>query len=519
MGNPSISILLADDELVQRNLLTKALLDCEPDLDITTAASGEELFRLLSQGTYDCLVLDCHMPPLGAPDIVGAPAVIASKSCVVAMSNHEDQSVVIDSLRGGAVDFVPKSQAFEPGLLWNCVHKAVDEKRRRETTDRRIEIERRRLEWTADTDPLTGLFNRRHLERRVSDGRRQGDCVAMSWIMLDIDHFKKINDQFGHAAGDAVLANVARFIRSTLGPRDTAFRWGGEELLILRPSTGLGESYLWADTLRRNLSDMITYFANGAVKIKVTPSIGVQSAPNGGLQSEMIDRADQAMYLAKNSGRNQVRTWPMVVVNDALRRSARLKGAPVTEKRHWFLNECRHNMSSVQLDHVTGHCERVASLAGEIGSALGMTPSAITRLRLAGLLHDIGKCLIPSDFLEKIGTLTPSEWDILNGSAREGAKIAQMLGADAETSDVISRQCNWYCENNASFQTEHFHDPLAAVLKVADAYAALTAARPYRAKLSPGEALHQLDLERGRQFDPVAVDALQAGRAAYREAA
>jgi putative nucleotidyltransferase with HDIG domain len=287
----------------------------------------------------------------------------------------------------------------------------------------------------------------------------------------------------------------------------------------LRPSTGLGESYLWADTLRRNLAELITYSANGAVKIKVTSSIGIESAAAGGAQGDMIDRADQAMYLAKKSGRNQVRTWPMVVVNEALRQTAQLKDAPVTEKRDWFLKECAQNMSSVLLDHVTDHCERVACLAAEMGSTLGMAASSITRLRLAGLLHDIGKCLIPSDFLEKKGTLTTSEWDILNRSPHEGAKIAQALGADAETSDMISRQCNWYCGSNSSFQIAHSDDPLAAVLKVADAYAALTAARPYRAKLSPGAALHELELERGRQFDPIAIDALTAGLKVYSKAA
>jgi diguanylate cyclase (GGDEF)-like protein len=522
MRDSPYKILLADDDPVQRKLLVGAILDCEPGLEITTAGSGEELFAALSKQAFDCLVLDCHMPPLGPKQIIGSPSVRAAGCRVIAMSSCPDQSVVIDSLRGGAVDFVPKSQAMMDGFLWTCVQRAIEYKREQDEFRKQSEMRQQVLELQAHTDPLTGLCNRRGFERRGSDGRRVSDHTPTACMMLDIDHFKSINDRFGHAAGDAVLAAVGQFVQASIRPGDSAYRWGGEEFLILRPGSGPGESLLWADEIRRRLAAMPIALGDAGQPLRVTSSIGVETAMGGGCQKDVIERADQAMYLAKRTGRNRVCTWPMVKIDQALKALETMRDSSVEEKRSKFLAECESALSGSQRDEVTWHCERVARLARDMGRIQGMPPAMLHRLSEAGLLHDIGKCLVPFDLLEKKEKLSPAEWDVMGRTPADGAKIGGTLGADRATVEAIRLQRHWYGESTAKTRRRRQDrdvQRMTAVLQVADAFIALTTGRPYREKLSPEAAQKELEGQRGKRFDPAALDALVAESGAIAAAA
>jgi diguanylate cyclase (GGDEF)-like protein len=508
MTNVRFKILLADDDAAQRKLLMKALLDCAPGLQIITADSGKALFQLLEQGPYDCLVLDCNMPPLGPLEIIGAPQVHAAGCSVVAVSSCEQQSVVIDSLRGGAVDFVPKSEAVLGTFLWECVQKAIQNKRERDLERRQTEARQQELESLAKTDLLTGLLNRRSFQEHMSQGRRHGDKPMLGYIMLDIDHFKAINDSFGHNAGDTVLSAIGKFIQSTIGPSDLAFRWGGEEFLILRPCLGLGDSYVWAESLRRKLSALPVLIEGGPLQLQVTPSIGVETVFARASDQCVIDHADQAMYLAKKAGRNQVCTWPMVAVLNALEQTSQQHGVSVAEKRNYFLARCSETLSAVQNEHVTLHCEKVAFLSAEIARVLGMPERTVENLRLAGLLHDLGKCLIPADLLEKSDPLTSDERRLIDRLPVESAKISMILGADIETAETIGREhiANDPCA--IQLKKDDAVDSMTSVLRVADIFVAMTTDRAYRPRVSPQLAQEELESKRGQLFHPATLDAL-----------
>jgi diguanylate cyclase (GGDEF)-like protein len=514
-------ILLVDDDSAQRNLLIRALLDCNPDLQISTAGSGAELFSLLSRQKFDCLVLDCHMPPLGPKEIIGAPVVRAAGCRVIAMSSCPDQSVVIESLRGGAVDFVPKSQALRDDFLWKCVERAIEYKREQDERRQQLEVRERILDMQAHTDPLTGLSNRRGFDRRLRDGRRVSDHAPTACIMLDIDHFKSINDRFGHAAGDAVLAAVGQFIQASIRTSDTAYRWGGEEFLILRPSSGPGESLLWAEEIRQRLAEMPIPLGQPGQELRITSSIGIETTQAGACHADVIERADQAMYLAKRSGRNQVCTWPMVRIQQALHRLEQMPAATVEEKRKKFLAECESTLSHSQRDDVTWHCERVARVARDMGKKLAMPSKTLSHLSEAGLLHDIGKCLVPADLLEKKEKLSAAEWSVIGRTPADGAKIGGMLGADNTTIEAIRLQRHWYDDSVGTPSQARDGDiqRMTSLLQVADAFVALTTGRPYREKRTPSEAKIELESQRGKQFDPAALDALSGNSAAIAAAA
>jgi diguanylate cyclase (GGDEF)-like protein/putative nucleotidyltransferase with HDIG domain len=333
--------------------------------------------------------------------------------------------------------------------------------------------------------------------------------------MIDIDHFKTINDRHGHSAGDAVLTAIGRFIQSSLNPADCAFRWGGEEFLVLKPAVELGQAYLWADELRRRLSALNIPLDTQAPELRVTVSIGVESVPANELEHSVIERADQALYLAKRSGRNQVRTWPMVAVQNAVKEAEQLQGAHVAARRSLFLQLCAPNLGEIQKWHVTQHCDSVARLARAMGFQLGLGDAQREQVHLAGLFHDIGKCMVPPDLLGKSGDLALVEWDVIGRAPTEGAKLSLRLGTDMATAEAVRRHRTAY--SRLRLRGEHLGEGASAssIVQVADTYIAMTEDRPYRARMSPDTARAQLSRQRGDQLDPAAVDALNSVLGAY----
>ncbi len=165
------------------------------------------------------------------------------------------------------------------------------------------------LERLATTDSLTGLANRRRLfdclEQEVYRAQRYG--TTLSLVMFDIDHFKRINDSWGHATGDWVLCRIARETHQLLRKTDQAGRYGGEEFVVLLPETDLSEALLLAQRLSRRISDTVITPEHDA-PMPVTVSVGVAALASDETGEELIHRADQALYRAKQNGRNRVET-------------------------------------------------------------------------------------------------------------------------------------------------------------------------------------------------------------------
>lgn len=161
----------------------------------------------------------------------------------------------------------------------------------------------RSLEQLASTDLLTTAWNRRHFEQAV-DGEiersnRYGHPVSL--LLLDIDHFKRVNDTFGHPVGDQVIREIANCIRSVIRLSDSLTRWGGEEFIVLMPNTGISSAFVLAERIRECIS---THEFDGIGP--VTASLGLAEYVPSGTREDWLDRADRAMYRAKDKGRNRV---------------------------------------------------------------------------------------------------------------------------------------------------------------------------------------------------------------------
>lgn len=174
------------------------------------------------------------------------------------------------------------------------------------------------LEREVLLDPLTGLFNRRYLKTRLDEeiSRAERHELALSVLMIDIDHFKGINDTFGHLVGDNVIRQVARVVSEASRPSDTAIRYGGEEMLVVASQTDLRTALAFAERLRAVIADQAIKISAGKTT-RVTASFGVSSFEAGDTCATLVERADRAVYAAKRTGRNRVCAPDLATAHDA----------------------------------------------------------------------------------------------------------------------------------------------------------------------------------------------------------
>jgi diguanylate cyclase (GGDEF)-like protein len=160
------------------------------------------------------------------------------------------------------------------------------------------------LHGQATTDPLTGVSNRRHFEQalaaQIGRTRRYGDPLSL--LIVDLDHFKTINDRFGHQLGDLVIVELARLLRSSLRKTDLLARWGGDEFVVMLPHTGVEEAWQLAEQLRLSMSVHVF-----PVVPKLTGSFGVAALEGEETAEQFFARVDQMLYAAKAAGRNLVK--------------------------------------------------------------------------------------------------------------------------------------------------------------------------------------------------------------------
>lgn len=496
----NLALLVVDDDPGHRHLIERTIRQLAPQADIETVGTREELIRCVKRRNFDCALLDFHLGDCEADQLLQDLARHRPDCPAIVVSGCRDQNPVIRSMRNGSCDFVHKDEIFEGDLLWQRIQVAINRCNEEQRERRRMQRRERRLLELAVRDPLTGLLNRRTVSEFL---RRNGRHVhdrrgTTSAVMMDLDHFKRVNDTWGHQVGDSLLKLVARTIKESSTASDIAVRWGGEEFLVIKSQTSLALAIRWAENLREDVARQTTTI--GAQAVGTTISMGVASVASADFNQSTITRADEALYLAKHRGRNRVCTARMV---DFQKTVLSLDSDEPAERLQEALDKQDSAMGPVQREHIMAHAERVSETVVALGSHLGLDGEYLERVRLAALCHDIGKLLIPENILSKRGRLTQAERQLIGRHAEDGAEMAEMLGVDKETVECIRHHHSRYDRQKSSIRA-----PLGAhLVNVADALDAMTSRRPYQQARSKSNALHELRRERGRQFDPAVVDA------------
>jgi diguanylate cyclase (GGDEF)-like protein/putative nucleotidyltransferase with HDIG domain len=343
----------------------------------------------------------------------------------------------------------------------------------------RAEARIEQLQASADTDFLLDIPNRRGFERELQRSiayiKRYRASGAL--IVLDVDRLKPINDAFGHAAGDHVLKAIVATLLGQVRSSDVIGRLGGDEFAVVMPGTVKLDGRELIERVRTEIAAELCLV-----------SVGVAAHPEDGHDADaLLAAADGEMYARKPS-------------YSTLR-------APAEIELSWAAGFARAVDERMSSDHE--HGAAVASRAAEIAAELGWDEASIGELRLAAMLHDVGKVTVPDRILRKRGELDPEEYVAMVDHPVAGWKMLRQIGG-------LDRVAEWVLRSHEHVDGSGYPDglsgeqiPMASrILLVADAFDAMTTKRPYRGPISADDALAELRRCAGQQFDASCVEAL-----------
>jgi diguanylate cyclase (GGDEF)-like protein len=355
------------------------------------------------------------------------------------------------------------------------------------------------LSLQAVTDALTGLYNRRTFEVRLAEewARAERSDSPLALMITDVDEFKAINDSRGHHFGDVALKEYARVIRETCRVQDTAYRIGGDEFALILPETDAPGAEVVAERIRLGVARSSVLGSNR--DIPVTVSLGVSAAPDLASDSQTLFlQADAALYQVKHRGRDGVRVFADVF-EDLARRNGH-DGSSLSRVKALL-------WAAASKDRYTyAHSERVGSYVVKIAQALGLPDEFVERLYLAGLTCDVGTYRIDRSILIKDGPLADDEWDAIRQHPADGADIASDIDHSGEVKRYIRHHHERFDGTGYPDGLQGNQIPLGArILAIADAFDAMTTARPYRSGFDRGKAYEELRKAAGSHFDPALV--------------
>ncbi len=347
----------------------------------------------------------------------------------------------------------------------------------------------------AARDPLSGLLNHRSFHEAIDAelARCATEQFHSSVVLIDLDHFKRVNDEDGHAAGDRLLRAVALAISETCRREDLAFRIGGDEFALLLPRLVEQEAL----EVARRVCDAV-----GRLDPRIGASAGVAMAgPNSTDKDLLLARADTRLYSAK-------RGELQVVGERGISR-----GSTVTPRLAIDLL-----MGAMELHHgaTVAHSQAVADLASAVGARLGLGRRECELVAQGALVHDLGKLAIPRTLLDKPHPLSEAEWEVVREHPQRGAEVLLRMDGLAPLAVIVRSSHERWDGDGYPDGLREDEIPLAArIVSVCDAFDAMIAERPYCETLTHAAAIAELRACAGTQFDPTVVDALVAELAAY----
>lgn len=372
----------------------------------------------------------------------------------------------------------------------------------RESRDE-IEEKNRELEILATTDALTGCLNRRAFFERFGHlwTMAAAEQKPLSCIMFDNDHFKRVNDTYGHGVGDDVLREVSRVLRENHGDHGLVCRYGGEEFCVLLPGIDFEAALEFAEQTRASI-EQITF--KEPAQLRLTASVGVSETRfNASDPQELINQADVCLYAAKRGGRNCVIPYsPELSQMDGEEPESRERAEiPYQAVTALIASLSYRDAATAQ------HSRRVADLCSRVSKQY-MDSNSQYVLEIAALLHDIGKVGVSDEILLKRGKLSPDEMELIAWHDRIGVELIETAFECQELTETVQfRQAHFDGSGRFRNLPVGVEIPIGArILSICDSYDSMVSDRVYRDGCSHQVAIEELRRYAGSQFDPELVE-------------
>jgi diguanylate cyclase (GGDEF)-like protein len=502
----AVDICVIEDDASQRRYLVSRL---QNQYAVVEAADGQTGLERIREYRPRVVVCDLLMPGISGLDVCrqvrSDPN--AAGAYFIFTTICQDRETKHLALNIGADDYLTKPYDFDEfcARIQNGV---------------RISRLQERLHYAALTDGLTGLWNHAHfrhlLDVEYSRTRRYGGCVAL--LMIDMDHFKAVNDTYGHEVGNRVLIGAARTIKRLVRDTDIVARYGGEEFAIICPRTSVEDARALAERIRLAISREVQIPQHPDVR--VTTSIGVVSSDSPAVCSvlDLINASDQALYDAKRQGRDRVEVASKVSAeaveisdNGAVERLSRQVASLSMQAKDLCLQSIWALVQALEArdPFTVRHSRNTMYYAQQLAEHAEWPENARVTINTAAMLHDLGKIGIPDALLQKAGPLTPAEAAIVRRVPLITCKILEPLRI-FENEVLIIRHLRerWDGAGYPNGLREKAIPLGARLLAVAEAFEALTSDRCHRPRRSVKMALETIQADAGGQFDPEFVERL-----------
>ena len=508
VSNGPIRILLVEDNIDDVEVMRRFVRRVPGSYQVDIAYDAAEAITKASQGVFDVALVDQQLPGASGQELIGTMREAIPELPIVMLTGHGDEKLAVEVMKAGAYDYLRKRDLDASTL--GRVLRNVLERARLESEVRKAN---ERLRDWAIRDGLTGLYNHRHfqelLRTELARARRYGQPLAC--LMLDLDHFKRVNDTYGHPLGDEVLRRLATTLTDQLREVDIVARYGGEEFVMILPNTDRDGARHLAERIRQAVR--VNTVLHEGVPIATSVSIGVATHHDPGVADErdLVKRADAALYRAKRSGRDQVCVAggeDLASLQTPVTPPPRLPGRDDDERRRFLEGVTAMLDLAEGADDHHNHSARVAELAVQLGTALALDADRLATLHTGALLHDVGRVGVSDVLWLKPGPLTELEREKVRLHTVMGAELLQQFDIGPEVGVVVRHHHERW--DGAGYPDGLAGDAipyLARLVSVVDGFEALTTERPWRAAMSQEKALAVLEDAAGSVYDPELVRA------------
>ncbi len=493
----------------------KKMLSLKRTSRVTRATTIKEAKAFLPENKYDFAIFDLKLPDGNSLELINFMNKQGIKVPVLVLTGYGDDATAARCIQAGAHGYLPKGN-----ISMEILHKGINRAFEKFHLDREMEMAVKKMAEMATIDELTGLYNRRYMQevfdREFKRARRYNS--DLSCMILDLDYFKQVNDTYGHACGDFVLKRFAKILEQRSRDSDYAFRYGGEEFLLLLTQTDLNGARVAAEKIRKYCESEEYCFED--LTLQVTVSIGIASV-NSCLPEQAQDMtafADKALYRAKADGRNCARIYKKEKEEapHAEKDVYGMKGVGyLKEQLSVILEKTKTaSMASIKLlikdtggDQIEEQNRIVVQYLTLICNKLHLPASVTNAIIQAATLHGCFKILLGEEIMQKKGPLTSKEKAKIESHPYMMIELANQFDFFSKEKSVLVSHHENYDGTGYPEGLETDEIPLGAkIFAIAEALAAMTSERPYREKIPPEKVISELTDNAGTQFDPMLVN-------------